>query len=90
MDAHRRASDARDHEKGQNKMLDKKLDFMACTHCHLWSEIPEGFQETKHFGKCPQCGQGMLLERGIQPEDCGFTPEDEVTANLREKLERRP
>jgi hypothetical protein len=56
--------------------------FMECTDCHVWGDIPKGFRETKHFGKCPNCNHAMFLVRGMKPEEIGLREEKKVIVSL--------
>jgi len=57
--------------------------FVDCPSCKVWADIPSGFNETKHFAKCPQCGKPMYLNIGYDPiKDLAFQPSKKVIAGL--------
>lgn len=64
-------------------MAKLKLAFLDCRNCRVWGDLPEGFKETKHFGKCPKCGQPMFLCRGIDPiNELAYRLENKVVCGL--------
>lgn len=58
------------------------IGFVACDKCYNWSKIPEGFNELKHFAKCPTCNQPMYLTRQYEPEEMGYRSNQEIKATL--------
>jgi hypothetical protein len=63
-------------------MLNK--GFGECVDCHVWSGIPEGFNETKHFIRCPGCGKPMYLIRGTTSSEVGLSVTKKVIGTLME------
>ena len=55
------------------------MKWLYCN-CNSWSELPEGFNELKHFGRCPACNRLMYLNHTGQPKDIGLNEKQEVKA----------
>jgi uncharacterized paraquat-inducible protein A len=59
-----------------------KQGFTQCTDCNVWSNIPSGFKENKHFARCPKCNKPMYLALNVQPSEIGLTDRTKVDATL--------
>lgn len=60
--------------------------FLDCTACRVWGEVPPGFKESKHFGKCPKCGAAMYLF--ISHDPCELTRDELFKTNLKQQVEQ--
>ncbi len=56
--------------------------FTECTDCRVWSDIPKGFKEIRHFARCPKCQKPMYLCLNSKPSDIGLKDSQKVEATL--------
>lgn len=49
--------------------------------CSGWAEAPEGFNESKHFLRCANCGSLMYLDY-TDPRIVGYSEKHKTTATL--------
>lgn len=59
-------------------MSTNKNGFGHCTDCNVWSDIPEGFKESKHFIRCPKCQKPMYLSLNLKPSEIGLKDNQKV------------
>lgn len=52
--------------------------FGTCDKCNKWGDAPKDFRESKHFLKCPNCGNPMYLTRIFHPTTFGFKESEKV------------
>ena len=46
--------------------------------CGKWGIAPSNFRESKHFLKCPDCGEAMYLTILFGPKELGWKESDKV------------
>ena len=46
--------------------------------CGKWGEVPQGFDEMRHFLKCPNCRQLMFLHKQHHPREAGYSERNKV------------
>ena len=58
------------------------MEYGICKDCKHWGEIPNGFDEHRHFLFCPVCKELMYLMHTGSPKEVGLNDSHKVNVQF--------